>query len=241
MKRMRNAWLAAGAVLGYLLITVGVHARTKSLPVGHAGEPKPKAPALSKAQNLREGYGDAPGSHGLHIPLIVWMLMFSVVLVLGAVVLAMVAVLFTKQLPSLQRFRRRPSVVIRPIEYALPDAEQLGERVGASFEAALAGIRRGEAAEAIIACWAQLEQVAHQTGLIHRPSDTAGELADRLLTSLRLNRADLAELAALYREARFSSHPITAAASERAVQSLQRLRSELAGAVAAPLAGVAGG
>jgi len=48
-----------------------------------------------------------------------------------------------------------------------------------------------------------------------------------LLATLPLSEEPLSRLTALYREARFSSHPIPAAAVAQAQADLARLRSEL--------------
>ena len=56
-----------------------------------------------------------------------------------------------------------------------------------------------------------MEEAAADAGVARRPAETATELVVRFLHALDLDPRPVAELARLYHEARFSSHPMGAA------------------------------
>ena len=61
-----------------------------------------------------------------------------------------------------------------------------------------------------------------------RPSDTAAEFVQRTLRSLDLDPRAIASLASLYREARFSEHPVGEDARAAARAALETLHADLA-------------
>ncbi len=81
---------------------------------------------------------------------------------------------------------------------------------------------------AVIACWLRLEQAAAAAGTPRQPGDTPGDLVGRLLAEQRVDAAVLAELAAVYREARYATHTVDERMRADARQALQRLRTDLA-------------
>jgi hypothetical protein len=91
-------------------------------------------------------------------------------------------------------------------------------------------VAQGQARDGIILCWHRLEQLAAEAGFARLPADTSTDLAGRLLHALPLSAEPLNRLASLYREARFSSHPLSADAVAQARADLAQLRSELAAA-----------
>lgn len=81
----------------------------------------------------------------------------------------------------------------------------------ALLEAALEGERlleRGIPANAVITAWVALEDACRAAGIRDDDSRTSTELVTTVLRSHRVERAPLDSLADLYREARFSTHPI---------------------------------
>jgi hypothetical protein len=90
----------------------------------------------------------------------------------------------------------------------------------ASARAALAG---GTPRNAIVACWMQLERDAADAGLPRTPSETPTEYAERVIGASSVDRAPIAELAALYREARFSRHELSDDHRQRALVALERV------------------
>jgi hypothetical protein len=60
----------------------------------------------------------------------------------------------------------------------------------------------------IVACWALLEDAAADAGVPRAASETATELVVRFLHALDVDPRPVATLAALFQEARFSTHPL---------------------------------
>ena len=98
------------------------------------------------------------------------------------------------------------------------------------LEAALEGERqlaRGTPANAVIAAWVALEDACRAAGVRDDHSRTAAELVTAVLRSHRVDRAPLDTLAALYREARFSRHPIGEDERTTARTSLVQVQGDL--------------
>jgi hypothetical protein len=100
----------------------------------------------------------------------------------------------------------------------------------ALLEAALEGERqlsRGTPANAVIAAWVALEEACRAAGVRDDDSRTAAELVTAVLRSHRVDRAPLDTLAALYREARFSTHPIGEDQRTTAREALVQVQADL--------------
>jgi hypothetical protein len=98
------------------------------------------------------------------------------------------------------------------------------------LEAALEGERqlsRGTPANAVIAAWVALEDACRAAGVRDDDSRTAAELVTTVLRSHRVDRGPLDTLAALYREARFSAHPIGEDQRTTARESLVQVQADL--------------
>jgi hypothetical protein len=218
-----SGWLAAASLAAFTLVAWAARARpggSGALPAtGRAGAPSglvssPTPPVDNPA--LSHPRGD-----GLPVP---WS--FLGLLLAAAALLAVIwlLVLFGPRLPGWQR----PGRGRRPIRPDEPAPADLARQVSDTLGGTLTGLAGGQIRDAVILCWYRLQQTAEAAGLRRSPADTSAELADRLLATLPLSEEPLNRLAALYREARFSSHPIPAAAVRQAQADLARLRSELA-------------
>lgn len=100
----------------------------------------------------------------------------------------------------------------------------------ALLEAAVEGERqlsRGTPANAVVAAWVALEDACRAAGIRDDDSRTAAELVTTVLRSLRVDRAPLDTLAALYREARFSTHPIGEEQRTTAREALVQVQADL--------------
>lgn len=84
-------------------------------------------------------------------------------------------------------------------------------------------IGEGSPRNAIVAAWVRLEQAVESERFPHRPEETPSELVERVLASYALDDAAIRRLAALYREARFSTHPVTEDHRREAAECLRRL------------------
>lgn len=100
-------------------------------------------------------------------------------------------------------------------------------------------LRSGAPQGAIIACWERLERAVADAGVPPLPWQTSAELTADVLKSLPVDPAAIDDLAALYREARFSAHTFDDAQRERALGALRRLHEDLTRSSAAARAAAA--
>jgi hypothetical protein len=123
-----------------------------------------------------------------------------------------------QQLPQAQQEEPRDD------EGDAPDAAVLGSAVRAG-EAALT--TAADPRMAIIACYEAMEAVLTEHGSARNESDTPTEFLDRAVGA-GLIRSDAAgTLTDLFREARFSRHPLGERDREAAISALARLRAEV--------------
>jgi hypothetical protein len=124
------------------------------------------------------------------------------------------------------RRRRAPRSADVPFE-VLPDRDAttvLEEDAAAALEAVEVGGPR----DGIVACWLRLEETVAAGGVRRRPSETSTELVTRVLHALDVDPRPVAVLAELYREARFSEHPMTEGSRDRARSALRSVREDAA-------------
>lgn len=228
--RGREGWLAAAALAGFVLAALAARAApgqpgSVAVPARPSGSrpPKPSVPAPS------EGPRRVPPSGSDHFRL-PWTLIEWVLLAVLLLALAGIAVVlwprWTRRLRSGRRLR-----ATRPVE---PAPDDLIRQVSATVRSTASQVTGGgQVRDAVILCWHRLEQTAEAAGLRRSPADTSSDLAGRLLASMPVSREPLDRLAALYREARFSSHPIPAESVAQARADLVQVRSELEAAAGA--------
>ena len=106
-------------------------------------------------------------------------------------------------------------------------------------EAQLAALAHGSPRNAIVACWLRLEDDVAAAGLPRHVAETSAEFTTRVLASYSLDPSAVIELAALYREARFSLHTMEQADRDRALVALAQ-RALVVGPRRPPLHGPAG-
>lgn len=219
-----SGWLAAASLAGFTLVAWAARSRpgdSGPLPAGVSATPRDQrtsAPAPVDHPALSH-----PNGHSLRVS---WS--FLELLLAAAGLLAVIWLLVTlgPRLPGWRRPRRGP----RPVRPDEPAPADLARQVSDTLAGTMAQLAGGQIRDAVILCWYRLQQTAETAGLRRAPADTSSELVERLLATLPLSAQPLNRLAALYREARFSSHPIPAAAVSQAQADLARLRSELASA-----------
>jgi hypothetical protein len=90
---------------------------------------------------------------------------------------------------------------------------------------ALAGpdVRNG-----VVACWVVFEDAAAAAGVARQPAETATAFVVRFLHLLDVDPRAVGDLAQLFLEARFSSHPLAPDARARAERALQAIHLDLA-------------
>lgn len=142
--------------------------------------------------------------------------------VLGGIALTLLLAVVVVLAIRANRRRRRAA----PPESArkAPDRALLTDRRAARQARML---REGSPREAIIATWLDLERLVAAAGVPRRPSETSSELVVRVLDDREVPAAALTDLAALFREARFSTHELTEALRERAAGDLDAVHAAL--------------
>jgi hypothetical protein len=154
----------------------------------------------------------------------------ALVLTLAAIAIAVVVVwtvVVLKRAGAWRRVQQLPP----------PEQEEPRDEEGDAPDAAVLGsaVRAGEAAlttaadprTAIIACYEAMEAVLAEHGSARNESDTPTEFLDRAVGA-GLIRSDAAgTLTDLFREARFSRHPLRERDREGAIVALARLRAEV--------------
>jgi len=129
-------------------------------------------------------------------------------------------------LRSLWRNRWRPPEKRLDVGFeVLPDQAVL-DSLHDDAEAQLAALDEGGPRDSIVACWLRLEEIVAESGVSARRSETSTELVTRVLHELDLDPRPVAALASLYREARFSEHPMGEASRQEARSALHRLHED---------------
>jgi hypothetical protein len=107
---------------------------------------------------------------------------------------------------------------------ALDEAEELAEAVEAGSQALE---YRGDAREAVIACYAAMEQAVHEFGFARPLADTPEDLLRRATEKGLVPDGPAARLTELFREARFSRHAITYTLSGRTLGTPTEVRERV--------------
>ena len=145
---------------------------------------------------------------------------FVQILLVGTVLVLLVV--FVRLLIALAR---RPHVTVhQEPTFAIPLVPT--ELLEAARER-LRDLETGEPRNAIVAAWLDLESSAAATGMPRLPAETSTEYTERVITVWPVDRERLADLAALYREARFSVHDLGEAHRARAITDLRVLIEDL--------------
>lgn len=105
--------------------------------------------------------------------------------------------------------------------------EEVAATIAAEAAAQRAALERGEARNAIVACWSRLEHMVTSVGFERDPADTPTEFTARVLARFEVDPGAIDELAALYREARFSTHAMGEAERTRALAALDAIHDAL--------------
>lgn len=226
----RRGVIAGGAtVLGLALLLVATRSgQTRDISKHGAPYhiPLPKPKSLSQAnhtkvlqkppKNPRDGFPE-------------WMQILG--WVLGGIIAAAIitlAVLFLIRLLRQLQWQRLHRPKDDDGELAEMTPEDVAKALTEAVDETLLTIERGETRDAIVACWLRLEDVVAEAGIEKTPAETAAELTERVLSTHQVSRQTLSRLADLYREARFSVHPLGDRARQEARAALEQIRRELA-------------
>lgn len=144
--------------------------------------------------------------------------LFVVALMLTSAVVRMIAQGLAGRLPARQ--------LVLDLE-PLPDLEAAREALRRDRQVHDATLEGSDARNSIVACWVRLEETAEEVGVTRGPAETSTELVVRFLHAVDIDPRPVALLAALYQEARFSTHPLPDDALPRARQVLARIHADL--------------
>lgn len=221
----RRPIAAAGVGVGVLLLLWVSSVR----PVRILGEPRdpfdlPKARPLPPPPPAPSGKGSAPPQRtidfttGSEAPYWFGLLIkVLVVLLIAVVVLALLRYVQALLRARAERARDTDFDVLPQGPAAVVD----------DAEAQFAALGTGAPRNAIVACWLRLEDAVAEAGMPRRPSETSAELTARVLRHWSVDADVIADLADLYREARFSRHEMTEPSRTAAVEALRRLHADL--------------
>lgn len=133
---------------------------------------------------------------------------FAAAFVVAALLLVL-AVLLRLRL-SLRTNRPREGRVLSGFDPAAPALAAVEDETALAGALAdgLAGLGTGSARNSIVAAWLRLEAAAESERFHRDPADTPTEFVTRVLASYPVDGDAIDRLAALYREARFSEHPL---------------------------------
>lgn len=154
-----------------------------------------------------------------------WWRVVAVLILLALLRVAWIVISVYWQLLRFRLSRRpKPAGALSP----LPGSNGTEEaEVSFDLDAGLMHLQRGDPRNAIVACWLQLEDDVAAAGLPRAPSETSVEYTQRVLASASVDASATLELAELYREARFSDHPVDDAHRDRAIEALRRVHASL--------------
>ena len=218
-------WAVAAAVLALGLVAVV----TASGPVDVVTQPlrggappiafTPPPPVATLTPTPSASNGLPPLDSLPTLPPILIAVIQLVVAVLVGWVLALLARYAWRSFPrvSTRAVARRP---LTPLP-AVPD-----ELVDSADER-LARLQEGTPRNAIVACWVDLEDAASAAGLPRQPYETSAEYTVRVLRTWDVAPDAMGALAELYREARYSRHPLTETHRQAAVQRLTAVHDDL--------------
>jgi hypothetical protein len=124
--------------------------------------------------------------------------------------------------------RRRPAPRAPDLPFPVLDA---GDRVRHELEEDAddqrAALLEGSPRNAVVECWHRFEQQAAAAGLTRRPSETSAEFTLRALDLVRADEGAVLRFAEIYREARFSDHPLGEETRAAAVAALDEIHAGL--------------
>ncbi|CAG6396980.1 DUF4129 domain-containing protein [Streptomyces cocklensis] len=165
-----------------------------------------------------------PGSGAGHVPSIT----LPHLLVVAGIAVLVLALLVAGY--RLWRQLRRTEVPPPAGTYRPAEQDVLADAVDSGRRALLDGT---DARAAVIACYAAMETSLAHSGIARRASDSPQDLLARAAGSGLLTGPHATDLTALFREARYSTHPMDGTHRDRAAAALDAIAAQLAERAAA--------
>lgn len=145
-----------------------------------------------------------------------------VAVLLGAAIWIIIAVArAVKAQRELRRARESSGTAVEILEI---DEQEVVASLSQTLESLRAGI---DVDDAVVECWRRLEKLADDTGIIRHHSQTSEEFTVDVLARTAASPRDLAALGSLYRRALFSTHVLTDADRQVAIDAVERLADAL--------------
>jgi len=105
--------------------------------------------------------------------------------------------------------------------------EVLEGNPGVNLEEARSALSTGQPGNAIVACWMRLESDIAAAGWPRSGAETSAEYVERIIADASVDPFAISDLAALFREARFSDHTLNDADRASAFDALSRVEAGL--------------
>jgi Domain of unknown function (DUF4129) len=168
-------------------------------------------------------------------------LVLTVLAVVGLVMVAGTVVALVQVARRLWEDRWQAPDVLHPMEGQPLDVDLSAPRdaLAEAAEEMRDALRAGSPRNAVVRCWLLLVAALERHGVTPDPAQSPTELARHALNRVSTDRAAVAELTALFLEARFSEHVIDEDARRRAGAALRRITDALEQRPAASVAGPA--
>jgi hypothetical protein len=158
----------------------------------------------------------------LWLKLVVWA--FELAVLLGLVLLVLLVARALRDAWQRRTTRAAGERIEADID-ALDAPDLAREAVSGGARAQDDALESGSPRNGIVAVWHTLEKQAAASGLRRQPSETPAEFVLRLLDLAQADPHSVTELAELYREARFSDHPMDESRRRRAQELLAQIRT----------------
>ncbi|MGV9267251.1 DUF4129 domain-containing protein [Kitasatospora sp. NPDC003701] len=216
--REATAVLLVGAAVAVPVLMFLFHKRVDTGPVDPSPDtpPPPELVTLPPDPSPPPRLGD-PASESLLMTVLLVLLGVLAVAVVVALVVAAVLLLW-----RLRPSRRRPPTALP----AAPARSQ--DALAAAVVTARRALTGDDARAAVIACYAAMEASLAESGLSRRAPDSPTELLERAVADDRVDPVHARVLTALFREARYSTHPMDRTQVNRAQTALDALAERLA-------------
>ncbi|WP_210440298.1 DUF4129 domain-containing protein [Nocardioides xinjiangensis] len=190
--------------------------------------PAPEDPAGREACDVPAGSADGTQEvverpPPLWVQVLAWLLLAALVAGVAALVLWLLATVLREVRVRRARTEERSAVGFA----VLDEPVRVAEQVAADAAEQDAVLRDGDPRNAIVAAWHRFEVQGERAGVARRPSETSSEYAVRILDIADADTGSVSRLAQLYREARFSDHPVTESHRAEALAALAVLRNSL--------------
>jgi hypothetical protein len=237
----RASTVAVAAVVGAVLVMILMVTWAASIgpggvltgdgPATHRVSPTPtrsptpsgSATATRSPQPRPEPGGQAGDNSVVRALLAVLATALGLAVVAGAVLLA-------RRLWERWVDRDRPPPPPELVEFdVIETPRRVAEEIARDADRQRDLLLEGAPRNGIVRCWHRFETQAAAAGLVRRDWETSAEFTLRVLDLVDADSALVSRLAALYREARFSDHPLGEAERAEALTALDAIHARLAG------------